>query len=404
MNLRPYQTDCLDAIEKAVARGLRRLLVALPTGTGKTVIFSHLIQQRAGRALVLAHRDELIEQAAEKILQVAPGSDIGVVKGSRNETTSRIIVASIQTVSRERRLEQLRDFSTIIVDEAHHAAAETYRRVLTELGAFAKDGPLTVGFTATADRGDKQGLHSVFEEIAFTRGILEMIQAGYLSDIRAIQLRLDVDFRRLHTRHGDFIDTEVEDLLLTANIEKYGVEAYQQHASERKALLFTPTVALAHKMAAAFNRAGIPAASIDGTTDIDIRRRTLAELKAGRIRVLANCMVLTEGFDGPSVDCILMARPTQSRPLYQQIIGRGLRLHPGKDDCLVLDFVGVTTSHDLVTTASLFGVDAKFRVFRIFSIGTLLGVRNLHRRGNWRRCAACESNSRPTSVRVRPAT
>jgi ATP-dependent helicase IRC3 len=358
--LRDYQTECLDAIAAAESRGVRRQLVVLPTGTGKTIVFSSLISMRPGRALVLAHRDELIEHAVDKIKLVIPNATIGVVKGERNEIDRRIIVASVQTVSRDRRLDQLsKDFRTIIVDEAHHAAADTYRKVLEAFSAFREDGPLTVGFTATADRSDKQGLDCVFEEIVYTRNILEMIKAGHLCDLRAKQVHLQADFNELHTRHGEFIEDELESMLLGANIQKHGVQAYEEHAPGRKALLFLPTVALAHQMADAFNHAGIPSDAIDGTTETEHRRGLLRQFKSGDIKVLSNCMVLTEGYDEPSADCIMMARPTKSRPLYTQIVGRGTRLYPGKDDCVVIDFVGVTSRHDLVTAASLFGTKPK---------------------------------------------
>jgi superfamily II DNA or RNA helicase len=356
ISLRDYQLECLGAIDSAEQRGVKRQLVVLPTGTGKTVIFSHLIQQRPGRALVLAHRDELIQQAIDKIRIVNPEAQVGIVKAERNETNYPIIVASVQTLARESRLDQLpKDFRTIIVDEAHHASAASYKRVID--GLSASSDPLIVGFTATADRGDKQGLDSVFSEIVFSKDILTMIRSGYLVDIRAIQIRLaNADLNRLHTRAGDFVEAELGDMLRAADIQKHAVRTYQEHAAGRKALLFTPTVLLAHDMASAFEDAGIPAAAIDGTTDIDHRREVLERFKRGDIRVLANCMVLSEGFDEPSADCILMARPTKSRSLYQQVIGRGLRTHPGKDNCLVLDFVGATTRLDLVTTATLFDI------------------------------------------------
>src|SRR5262245_57405658 len=155
--LRPYQGECLTAIEEALARGVRRQLVVLPTGTGKTIVFSALIRQRSGRVIVLAHRDELIQQAVDKIRLVIPDAAVGVIKAERNELLFPITVASIQTISRESRLRQLpRDFRTAIIDEAHHAVAETYRKTIAALGGFKPDGPLIVGFTATADRGDQQ--------------------------------------------------------------------------------------------------------------------------------------------------------------------------------------------------------------------------------------------------------
>jgi ATP-dependent helicase IRC3 len=287
ISLRPYQQEALAAIADAESRGIRRQLVSLPTGTGKTVIFAHLLQQRSERALV------------------------------------------------------------------------TYRHIFDHFRCFAEDGPLTVGFTATPERADEKALGEVFSGIVYRQDILTMMQAGYLCDLRAIQVSLEADFNKLHSRHGDFINSEASDMLMAANAPAHAVTAYREHASGRKALLFTPTVAFAHCMADAFNAQGIRSEALSGETPTDERRGILRRLKCGATRIVANCAVLTEGFDEPSVDCVIIARPTRSKPLYIQMIGRGTRHHPGKDDCLILDLVGVTTRHDLMTAASLFHVNSK---------------------------------------------
>jgi hypothetical protein len=212
-----------------------------------------------------------------------------------------------------------------------------------------------VGVTATPDRADGIGLGHVFEEIVFERDLVSMIQAGYLCDIRAEQIRLRADFGRVGVRGGDFSEGELGSTLLAANAPAQAVEAYQRHARGRKGLVFTPTVALADAMADAFASAGIPAEAVNGDTPVDQRRAALARFSMGETPILANCGVYTEGFDEPSIDLIVIGRPTKSRPLYTQMIGRGTRLYPGKTDCLVLDLVGAT-AHDLVTTASLVGL------------------------------------------------
>ena len=202
--LRPYQRDALTAIEQGHTDGIRRPLVALPTGTGKTVIFSHLLRRRPGRALVLAHRDELIEQAADKLRAVGgTGVEPGIVKAERDEHDRPLVVASVQTLARPGRLSRLaRDFATIVVDEAHHAAADSYRRILMNLGAFGPDGPLVVGFTATPERGDKLGLDAVFQHIVYRQDILPMIEQGYLVDLRAVQVRLAANLDRVTVRRA----------------------------------------------------------------------------------------------------------------------------------------------------------------------------------------------------------
>src|SRR5918999_1429395 len=250
LTLRPYQKEAIEAILAAEVCGVRRPLLALPTGCGKTVIFAHLIAQRDGRSLVLVHRDELIQQAAEKLQLIAPGLEVGIVKSAKDEVDAPCVLASVQTLSREARLARLPlGFHTVVIDEAHHAVADTYRRILTAVGSFDPDGPLTVGVTATPMRGDQVGLDAVFQEIVYRRSIMEMIIAGYLSDIRGVQVGLKVDFRRLHTRAGDFVNGEIEDLLMEADAPEHLCRAYLEHARGRKALLFTPTVSMAGLMA-----------------------------------------------------------------------------------------------------------------------------------------------------------
>jgi hypothetical protein len=215
-----------------------------------------------------------------------------------------------------------------------------------------------VGVTATPERGDRQSLQPVFDRIVYQKTLLEMMQAGYLVDLRALQVLLQADFDALRTPHGDFVEAELETLLLKANAPAQVLAAFQAHAADRKALLFTPTVATAYTMAATFSTAGIAAEALEATTPIPTRRAILQRLHTGVTRVVANCAVLTEGFDEPSVDCIIVARPTQSALLYQQMLGRGTRTYPGKTDCLILDVVGVSTRHTLHTAATLFGCDA----------------------------------------------
>jgi superfamily II DNA or RNA helicase len=195
LSLRPYQQEALSAIQEAIDRHLQRILISLPTGTGKTIIFAMLIHQRPGRSLILVHRDELITQAIEKLAFIDPLMDVGVIKAERNELDHHVLVASIQTLSRRRRLEHLgTDFETVIVDEAHHACAPSYELVLEYLSCFENYGPLLVGVTATPERGDRSPLGRIFEEIVYQKSILEMIPT-YLSDLRAIQVQLiKVDF------------------------------------------------------------------------------------------------------------------------------------------------------------------------------------------------------------------
>jgi len=357
--LRPYQEEALAAIHNGFAEGTRRQLLQLPTGTGKTVLFAKAITTRGGRAVVLAHRDELIEQAVEKIKLVCPQAEIGVVKAERDEHEAPIVVASVQTLSSAHRLERLKvdSIQTLVIDEAHHAAAPTYRRVVDHLHVDEREDALLLGVTATPSRGDgAKLLGDVFEKCVYEMPLLAAIEDGYLSDLRAIQVRLDADYSGVRVQHGDYQATDLEEVYLHADGPHQIAESYQEHAAGRRTLVFTPTVATAQATAAAFIERGIHAASIDGRMSIEERRSTLARLRAGKIDVLANCAVLTEGFDEPSIDCIVIARPTRSWSLYVQMIGRGTRRHPLKEDCLILDVVGATDQHDPMTIPRVFGV------------------------------------------------
>jgi len=356
--LRPYQEAALHAIVVAQARGVRRPLVVLPVGAGKTVVFAHLLRRRLGRALILAHRDALLQQAAAKLCLVDPTVQIGMVQADANAVDAPVVVASVQTLSRPQRLAQLRPgFATIVVDEAHHATAPTYRRILQHCGVFQADGPLTLGVTATPERRDTASLRAVWQAIVYEHALLEMITAGYLANLRAVHVGLRVNFDALPTRQGDFVDGELDTLLLQADAPQHVVQAYQAHAAGRKALVFTPTVRTAYAMADAFRAVGLAAEALDGTMPATVRQATLQRLRTGKTRILANCALLTEGFDEPSIDAIIMARPTLSQPLYIQMLGRGTRLYPGKTDCLILDVVGASTRHTVLTTAALFDVD-----------------------------------------------
>jgi hypothetical protein len=325
----------------------------MPTGTGKTVVFCHIIKQRLkrGRALVLVHRDELVGQTLEKLHAIVPEARTGVVKADQDEYDADVVVASVQSISRRERLHKIPNsyFSTIIVDEAHHARAETYMRTLEHFLAFEPNGPCTLGCTATPERHDKLALGKVFQDIVYHASIPAMIRRGYLCDVRGLRVVAKVDLGKVRVRGGDYMESELEQALVDANGVEVVVESLQKFAADRKAIIFVPGVQMAHQVAASLQEAGVAAAAIDGSMPLSERREILAKLRRGELQAIANCMVLTEGFDEPSVDCIFVARPTRSRTLYIQMVGRGLRLAEGKQDCLVLDLVGVSEDLKLQT-------------------------------------------------------
>lgn len=373
--LRGYQVDAIERIEAAAERGCRRQLVMAATGLGKTIIFTALAKRRGGRALILAHRDELIGQAWAKVRELWPGADVGVVKGARNEVHSHVVCASVQTLSRPNRLGQLLaasdgstllgqvdPFELVIIDEAHHGTADSYGRIIRALDAGAPDGPLLIGVTATPKRADGKGLDALFDEVTVAYDIMFGIRAGYLSDLRGIAVELaDFNTSDIKTTAGDYQPGDAGRLLEQAHAPRLMVKAWQEHAADRRTLVFCPTVAMAEHVAAEFVGAGVTAECVHGGTDPWERSRMLSAFEAGDVQVMVNCAVLTEGYDNPRVDCVVIARPTRSQGLYVQMVGRGTRRHPAKADCLVMDLVGATNDNTLVTIPSLFGLEKHYR-------------------------------------------
>ena len=379
--LRPYQREAIDRTHAAELRGSRRQLGVAATGLGKTIIFCALAQQRGGRTLILAHRDELVSQAVAKVREVWPGVDVGVVKALDDHTAAHVVVASVQTLARTTRLDRLvgsqtpgvlslaqheQKFDLVVVDEAHHTAATTYRKILDALRAGESDGPLLLGVTATPDRGDGKGLDDLFDEIVWNFDILWGINQGYLCDLRAKRIVLDaLDMGGVKVRRGDYDQGSAGRALEDADAPALIARGWKQFAADRRTLVFTPTVALADQCAQEFRKLGVRAAFVSGETPTQMRRELLADFGTGKVQVLANCAVLTEGYDQPRADCVIVARPTKSRALYTQMIGRGTRKHPDKRDCLVLDVVGASSEHSLVTVPSLFGLGEKHYAERL---------------------------------------
>jgi ATP-dependent helicase IRC3 len=355
--LRDYQEECVDAVLAGVERGVERQLAVSPTGSGKTIVFGEVIRRRhrpGGVTVVLAHRDELLKQAGEKLESAAPelAMDIGYVKARQNDVGKPIVVASVQTLARLSRREQMpRDVDTVIVDEAHHIVAPSYQEVIDWLRPR-----LLLGVTATAERADGKDLEDHFDEIVFARSIEWMVNHGYLCEPRGKRISVDIDLAGVKKSHGDFQADDLADKLELANTPDLVLDSWREHAENRKTLIFAPNVAMAHHMAEVFCDDGIPAEAVDGKTPDDERAAILRRFHTGETRVLSNCAILTEGYDEPSVECIVLAAPTKSNVKYTQIVGRGLRLYPGKDDCLLLDVVGASEDNSIASLPALFGL------------------------------------------------
>ncbi len=357
--LRAYQREAIDAVIAARRQGIKRMVVCLPTGAGKTVIFSALARLAKKQVLVLAHREELLGQAKDK-LERALGDEriVAIERGAtRAPSDARVLVCSLRSLHEQRlaRLLHGRDLGLVIYDECHHAAAEDNMRVLRQLGAFDDDWQGTLlGFTATTQRGDGKGLDEVFERIVYDKSLPDLIEAGFLSPLKGLRITTAADLTRLSPGSRDFAEDE---LALAVDIEERNAlvaRSIQELARDRRTIAFCVTVNHARNLARALNAVGVPAGIVHGAMPTEQREAALRDFRESRTQVLTNVAVLTEGFDDPGVSCVAMARPTRSAGLYAQCVGRGTRLAEGKRDCLVLDFVDLSDL-SLCTLPSLFG-------------------------------------------------
>lgn len=360
ISLRDYQTDSINAVIRAKnEENITRPLISLPTGTGKTIVFAELARRLGAKTLIIAHRDELLRQAKDKVKMIWPEASVGIIKAKENDYQGKnVVCTSVQSLSREKRLNQVssEEFDLLVIDEAHHSCAKSYKDIIERLG-FAEDDPgkLLLGVSATCFRADKKGLAHIFQKIVYQVSILTMIRAGYLSDVRGYRAYSDTDLSGVGTRNGDFIDSQ---LAAAINIEKrnqFIVDSYLEYAPGRKAIAFCADVQHAKDLADIFQQNGIESKALSGKSTEDERRESLQAFSRGDIQVLTNCGLFTEGFDEPSIDCVLMARPTNEKILYTQCIGRGTRKYPGKNDCIIIDFAD--NRHDVCNLPSTLGYD-----------------------------------------------
>lgn len=349
MRLRPYQEEAIRAVESGWRDQQKQLLV-LPTGTGKTIVFSQIAKDRTatGRVLIMAHRDELIEQARDKYRSLT-GDETAKEKAADSCLGSAlpVVVGSVQTLQNDRRLERFSPdyFQTLIVDEAHHAMSDSYQKVL---GHFP--GAKVLGVTATPDRGDRRSLGRYFDSLAYEYSLRQAVSDGYLCNLKALTVPISIDMSSVKVKVGDF---EVNSIAET--LEPYLPEiarAIRKHAGDRKVVVFLPLVSIAQEFMEILKEEGLDAREVNGNSPD--RKETLEWFdKAGPGSVLCNAMLLTEGWDCPSVDCVVVLRPTKIRSLYVQMIGRGTRPAPGKNDLLILDFLWMSQKHDLCKPADL---------------------------------------------------
>ena len=352
MELRPYQKEAKEAIFEQWDSGVSKTLLVLPTGCGKTVVFAKVIEEcvrQGDRVLILAHRGELLEQAADKLMKTTGlGCALEKAESSCQGSWFRVVVGSVQTLMREKRLNSFDPFyfNTIIIDEAHHCISDSYQRVLQHFPHAH-----VLGVTATPDRGDMRNLGAYFESLAYEYTLPKAIKEGYLSPIKALTIPLKIDMSSVSVQAGDFKASEIGTAL-----DPYlqGIaEEMQKYCMDKKTVVFLPLVKTSQKFRDLLNQYGFRAAEVNG--DSQDRAEILKDFDAGKYNVLCNSMLLTEGWDCPSVNCIVVLRPTKVRSLYCQMVGRGTRLSPetGKDHLLLLDFLWHTERHELCHPASL---------------------------------------------------
>lgn len=352
MELRPYQQQAKDAIFSEWENGIKKTLLVLPTGCGKTIVFAKVAEEcvkGGSRVLILAHRGELLDQAADKI---GKSTGLGCATEKAEQTCLgswfRIVVGSVQSMMREKRLNQFPNdyFNTIIIDEAHHCISDSYQKVLRHF----PDAEV-LGVTATPDRGDMQNLGTVFESLAYEYTLPKAIKEGYLSPIKAVTIPLKIDMSAVGVQAGDFKSGDIA-TALDPYLESIA-EEMEKYCSNKKTVVFLPLVKTSQKFRDILNNHGFKAAEVNG--DSKDRAEILEAFDKDQYNVLCNSMLLTEGWDCPSVDCIVVLRPTKVRSLYCQMVGRGTRLSPetNKDHLLLLDFLWHTERHELCHPASL---------------------------------------------------
>lgn len=350
MQLRPYQQEAHDSIFEEWNKGVKKTLLVLPTGCGKTIVFAEVAKdcvKNGDRVLIMAHRGELLDQASDKI---AKSTGLGCATEKASETCIgswfRIVVGSVQTLQRPKRMEQFPPdyFDTIIIDEAHHCLSDGYQRVLKYFNQAN-----VLGVTATPDRGDMRNLGNYFESLAYQYTLPKAIKEGYLTPIKALTLPLKMDLSGVGVQAGDF---KVSDIGTALDPYLYQIaNEMKKYCMDRKTVVFLPLVKTSQKFKDILNENGFKATEVNGESKE--RTQILEDFENDKYNVLCNSMLLTEGWDCPSVDCVIVLRPTKVRSLYSQMVGRGTRLFPGKDHLLLLDFLWHTERHELCHPANL---------------------------------------------------
>lgn len=362
MQLRNYQQEALDAMLKAERSGIKKQLVVLPTGAGKTVLFAHLpiVRNDSLPMLVLAHRTELLQQAKNKIESMNPELSVGIEKAESKAGKADVVVASVQTLGRgnSNRIEGFEQdyFKTIIIDEAHHAAASSYQKILNY---FNSD--YVLGVTATPQRSDSVRLVDTFDEIVYYKSIEDLINDGWLCPLIGYRVKTDTDISDVEITNGDYRQEQLAEAIDNPTRNTCIVNAFLDLASDKKTVIFAANIAHARNLASSFAaQTRTEVRVVLGETPDEEREQILKDFKSGKVQVIINVGVLTEGFDEPSIQAIILARPTRSTLLYTQIVGRGTRLNEGKPNCMIIDIADATKGKKPVSLPTLLGLPPDF--------------------------------------------
>lgn len=341
ITLRPYQHKADEAIAEGWNR-YKRQLVVMPTGAGKTVLFAKAASREKGRTLVLVHRGELAHQAVDKIAS-ATGINAGVEMAGQRAGNARVVVGGVQTFQRGLGRWPKDTFDLIICDEAHHSVSKGWQQVLNHFDSRV------LGVTATPDRTDNRNLGSFYENVAYEVGLFDLVNAGYLAPISVKTVPVKLDISKVGTIAGDFADDQVA-LAMEPMIPKIA-KSLVEETKFRKTLIFVPLIATSKRLVEECRKLGMDIHHIDGASDG--RRSILDNFHNNRFDALCNAMLLTEGYDCRDINCVVILRPTKSRPLYAQMVGRGTRTCDGKSELLLLDYLWLHEKHHVCRPADL---------------------------------------------------
>lgn len=351
--LRPYQKSLLDRAQQSWDSGNRRVMLQLPTGGGKGICFSHLVKLfiTIGKTvLVLAHREELIKQAADKITAMT-GITPGIIKaGYTPDYSQPVQVASVQSLTR--RLSNCPQFDLVVIDEAHHSTAKSYRNILANF-----PNSQVLGVSATPIRLTGEGFRGLFDELICGMTVRELIDMGSLSPFKYFAPAQSMSLVGVRKRGGDFTQESIESANPSDSVAADCLKAYRDYLQDKQVVIFAVSVQHSKAIASSFSACGIPAAHLDGSSDSDTRSLTMTAFREGRIRVLSNCALFDEGLDIPGLDAVILARPTASLSRFLQMVGRSLRPSPDKPHATIIDLAGNWTRHGLPDDDRMWSLD-----------------------------------------------